>query len=103
MLVAKYGADYIINMPACGYNYYDEGCSLIIYSDEFGEISIYPVGTQMLYWANDTPPIFENGHTIELSFRFISLGYSAVGIMACWTSYDGLIIHDPSSGGGYED
>lgn len=103
ILVAESGADYIINMPDCGWNNYDESCSLIIYSNGYGEISIYPVGTQMMDWTNDNPPTFENGHTIEMSFRFISLGYSAIGIMACWTSYESLVIHDPNSGGGYGD
>ena len=103
ILVAESGADYIINMPDCGWNNYDESCSLIIYSNGYGEISIYPVGTQMMDWANDNPPTFEDDDIIEMSFRFIALGYSAIGIMACWTTYKNLVIHDPNSGGGYGD
>ena len=101
ILIGKSGYNYGITLPDAGYNG-DESCSLIIYSSSYGEISIGGRGMQMVSWANDTAPTFEDGHTIEISFRFVQLGYGTIGVMACWTRYEGFVFYDTSSGGGYE-
>ena len=102
ILIGKAGNSYNITLPDAGY-VGDENCSLIIYAGSYGEIAINGTGMQYLVWANNTPPIFEDGQTIEISFRFVPLGYGAIGVMACWTSYEDIIFYDTSSGGGNSD